>query len=1416
MGKKRSGIIWQQIGLFSLCIFLMFAGYGFAQDLPLPRDAAGAWDINKAWKASSPTRGKICLNGLWKFFPGGGELPARNSGWGWFKVPGIWPKSSYAEAGRQPQQVLLAPSVAKRGGSFGNMGQAWYKREFAVPKSWAGRRILVEFTMVQTNARVFINGNDAGQVPFPGGLLDVTDRINPGNKQTLAILVTSNPRLRMRGLTGDVFILGEPMQDAVGNVHVITSTRKKTITLDTEIRNPSAGKRILSARVFEGGKVVKEFKSDVFGTETLKNGRISFSAQWTDPKLWDTDTPENMYEVVISLSNERGKPLDVSLPVRFGFREFWAEGKDLYLNGSIIHIRALCTENIQRPADRASLEGCLLTGKRMKEAGFNFFVPHNYDFKPGSVGYIDSTFEAADQVGMLAVCTLPHGRDHGWLKTPEQVKQYRALTDWLIRRVQNHPSLVMYSMNHNANGYFGDQNPLKIDGIYNPDKLAGGWLNDNRKQSVEAYKIAKKIDPTRLIYHHQSGNLGDVYSINIYLNWSPQQERSDWLEHWATKGVVPLFFVEWGPPHLASWGSYRGPGVWRLKTSPQLWKNEFAAAYQGDEAYRMTEKKINALKNEESLWASGEPFSFAQNARYVRDPQEKKIKAHMLSDNWRAHRTWGISATLPWDQEAIWDRTARTSPMPVRDKYKNIQRPGIFPDIITPADYIDDLKAENFEWSPMGKVFERWNKPVIGYIGGKPEHFTEKGHNFTSGERVEKQLVILNDTRRDADCSYSWRVEKLDGIEGNGNVTVKPGEKALVPISIAIPEDIKPGSYTVSAKFDFGKNGTQEDTFKLNIMPRQEKLTLNSKVALYDPRGMTAKLLEKLGVEFESVEADAGLKGFDILVIGREALSVDTNIPGVSLVPKGLKVLVFEQSADVLTKKLGFRINIYGLRQVFVRSIGHPALAGLAEENLKNWRGEATIVPPYLTVPEIERTDPKWNWCGFQNTRVWRCRNRGNIATVLIEKPPRGNFLPIVDGGFDLQFSPLLEYTEGKGKIIFCQLDVTGRTIADPAARKVCANLLTYLDAPHPSAARKTLYAGEEQGAELLRQLGVSFKKFGGQPLDKNTLLVVGPGAAGLKSLIASLENGLNLLCLGLEGGEIDKLLPGEVKVSRSSAVPTLAKWTGDAALAGVSNAELRWRTILEYSALQEPPEGSNEALRAISKGEGKAVFCQATPWMFDYRKKGYIRTTYRRNTFLVSRLLNNLGAGARSPVVSMLSGKGASDIQLTDKWKGMVDKENAGNGEEWFKPGFNDKAWQAIKVPGAFDEQVKGLEDYDGAFWYRIRFKAPEELKNEPALMLKLGPIDDESWVWLNGRFLGEVTKATNPKDYWKFPREYQITPDMLNFDDENTLAVRVNDTYQKGGIFGEPFIATQSKVLSHYMQKPKAVDDPYRYYRW
>jgi len=176
-------------------------------------------------------------------------------------------------------------------------------------------------------------------------------------------------------------------------------------------------------------------------------------------------------------------------------------------------------------------------------------------------------------------------------------------------------------------------------------------------------------------------------------------------------------------------------------------------------------------------------------------------------------------------------------------------------------------------------------------------------------------------------------------------------------------------------------------------------------------------------------------------------------------------------------------------------------------------------------------------------TRLWRAGNRGNVASVLIEKPARGDFMPIVDGGFSLQFSPLLEYREGKGMMLFCQMDVTARTESDPAAENLARNIVRYVTAWKPAPSRKVLYVGDQAGRTHLEHAGFAPGTFESGKLSPDNILVVGSGGgkqlAGHAAAIADfLKAGGNVLAVGLDDLEANAFLPFKVSMKARSTSP--------------------------------------------------------------------------------------------------------------------------------------------------------------------------------------------------------------------------------------------------------------------------------------
>ena len=130
-------------------------------------------------------------------------------------------------------------------------------------------------------------------------------------------------------------------------------------------------------------------------------------------------------------------------------------------------------------------------------------------------------------------------------------------------------------------------------------------------------------------------------------------------------------------------------------------------------------------------------------------------------------------------------------------------------------------------------------------------------------------------------------------------------------------------------------------------------------------------------------------------------------------------------------------------------------------------------------------------------------------------------------------------------------------------------------------------------------------------------------------------------------------------------------------------------------------------------------------------------------------------------------------------QWQKNVDSKDAGmkNGKAvWAAPGFNDKSWMTMKVPGLFSQN--GLEKFDGLVWFRHTVDIPSSMKGK-ALTLRLGSVDDIDVTYFNGVRIGQT-------EGWAKERVYQI-PARLVKAGRNVIAVRNLDTGGDGGLYGK-----------------------------
>lgn len=134
--------------------------------------------------------------------------------------------------------------------------------------------------------------------------------------------------------------------------------------------------------------------------------------------------------------------------------------------------------------------------------------------------------------------------------------------------------------------------------------------------------------------------------------------------------------------------------------------------------------------------------------------------------------------------------------------------------------------------------------------------------------------------------------------------------------------------------------------------------------------------------------------------------------------------------------------------------------------------------------------------------------------------------------------------------------------------------------------------------------------------------------------------------------------------------------------------------------------------------------------------------------------------------------------------WRFRKDVEDRGVEEQWYVPPLDDPAWSPIAVPGNWMDTIG---QYYGYGWYSTSFVLPEEYPDD-TVALWFGGVDEQAWVFVNGRLVGEHTTASEGIDIgglWDRPFTVKVPVDLLHAGQPNTLAVRVHATVGQAGIW-------------------------------
>ncbi|WP_340112770.1 glycoside hydrolase family 2 TIM barrel-domain containing protein [Maribellus mangrovi] len=352
-----------------------------------------------------------------------------------------------------------ASNPAGNDGAYLPTGVGWYRKQFEVPETWKGKKVIIYFGGVYMNSEVFINERSLGVYPYgySSFYYDLTPHLKIGEENTIAVRVDNSQQKNCRWYSGSgiyrhvSLIITDPVHIDQWGVAITTpeiTDKTATVEIKTMVKNETSTIQevTLSAEISNSDK--QKAGSDEVKLELLPNSQQKIIQNVTveNPALWTPETP-HLYHVGVSI--KKGEQIIDKTDHAFGIRsiEFSSEkgfqlnGQEVILNGGCVHHDNGCLG--AAAFDRAEERKVEL----LKEAGFNAVrTSHNIP----SEAFLD----ACDRLGLLVIDEAFDGwREMKHTFTPV-THDYSTLFDkwWktdvqtMVKRDKNHPSIIMWSI----------------------------------------------------------------------------------------------------------------------------------------------------------------------------------------------------------------------------------------------------------------------------------------------------------------------------------------------------------------------------------------------------------------------------------------------------------------------------------------------------------------------------------------------------------------------------------------------------------------------------------------------------------------------------------------------------------------------------------------------------------------------------------------------------------------------------------------------------------------------------------------------------------------------------------------------------------------------------------------------------------
>ena len=564
---------------------------------------------------------QISLDGTWRF-----QLlhsPTENIGkrWATIPVPGLWTM-------QEPSEVFFdKPIYTNTQMPFEHQPPyvpvenptGVYERDFYLPKSWSGKRIVLQVGGYESVALVYINGQEVGLTKDSrlAAEFDVTQFVGNGNNvvridvtkwsdatfiedqdqwwhggitRSIKLYATNKvfierfksvAGLEKDGSTGTLSIEADlgSLDDLSTDGYTLRASiselpKVKSANLSKTVKNFTSPKwterdanlKKRSDDYFHGkfwdGRLPADAKAAIMENEPWPHGKVLLETRIPKVNPWSAEIP-NLYTLSIELIDPQGTVIEVSQQ-RIGFRSIVIKGQDFLVNGQPIIFYGINRHDFNRFTGRAlTYDDMRQDLLELKRWNFNAVRTSHY---PNDAAFLD----LCDELGFYVIGEA-NIESHAFISSIcNDTKYLSAFVDRVGRMVQrdiHHPSVVMWSLgnesgagtNHEAAAAyarsFDSSRPLHYEG-----GIRGNWMGSHSLTDV----IAPMYPTINAIKEYAKSPKADRPLIMCEYSHAMGNSNGTLAEYWeaieSTRGLQGGFIWEmWdhGPVQTMPDGSKR-------------------------------------------------------------------------------------------------------------------------------------------------------------------------------------------------------------------------------------------------------------------------------------------------------------------------------------------------------------------------------------------------------------------------------------------------------------------------------------------------------------------------------------------------------------------------------------------------------------------------------------------------------------------------------------------------------------------------------------------------------------------------------------------------------------------------------------------------------------------------------------------